>query len=179
MSKYPQWSKEPQEITYQKYNNVVSWSIKIYSILLSHISHFLLRAPPHIELVAHKTSYVLNVALVHASFAKETTVVCASVRNEFAKKIRESFTVFKALNCPFQNSTVPLTTKGCLHNTTQSLRAKSTISSTFNDKLHLGSDFLQKVMLAPPFRKPCSERWRISAYHSFRNRTIFGYSFCS
>lgn len=54
--------------------------------------------------------------------------------------------MFKALNRPFQNSTVPLTSKACLHDTTQSLRAKSTISSTFSDKLHLGSDFLQGVM---------------------------------
>lgn len=73
-------------------------------------------------------------------------MVCASKCDEFAKKIRESFTVFKALNRPFQNSTVPLTSKACLHDTTQSLRAKSTISSTFSDKLHLGSDFLQGVM---------------------------------
>ena len=84
--------------------------------------------------------------------------MCKQMRDEFAKKTRESFTVFKALNRPFQNSTVPLTTKGCLHDTTQSLRTKSTISSTSNDKLHLESDFLHEVMQVLPFRKPYSER---------------------
>lgn len=158
----------------KKTNDVVSWSIKVYSFLLGHISYFLLWAPPHFEPAAHKTRvtywmyhlfmpHLLTKLLWYVQVNERW--ICKENKGKFYLITHSKIALFlwqlKAacvtLHSHWEQSqpSAPLPTTNCIW----------------------GVIFLQSVLQAPPSRKPYSERWRILAYHSFRNRMIFRNSF--